>query len=154
VVGVVDDRDDLLLPEPVEDLEVVATPIDDARLLDLGGVNLGVTVVILHEKQDLIEAHPGNEDRAVPVMEETVLDLDLGIILRTRLQSLDENLATLQALERLFVVFPRETIDVEEGTRRRNIGKEARLGRRRVPLEGLQRVRLELGRCRRGGKQR
>ena len=24
----------------------------------------------------------------------------------------------------------------------------------RVPLEGLQRVRLELGRCRRGGKQR
>ena len=56
MVGIEGDRDDLLFPQPIEDLEIVAFVVDQSRANDFGLVNVLVMVIVLDQIQDLAQA--------------------------------------------------------------------------------------------------
>ena len=81
VLGVVDHRDDLGALEPVEDLERIAIPGFQPRLLDLLEELLVMTVV-LHEPKHLIKPRAGNQHGPLPVVNHRSRRLDgrLGFV--------------------------------------------------------------------------
>src|SRR5258708_31876504 len=69
VIGIENDRENLLLPQTIVDLEITANLLDLLRLHDIRLVILGMVVVILNHREHLRQSNSGNEYCSHPVMD-------------------------------------------------------------------------------------
>ena len=137
-------RNDLLFPKPHEDAEVVAVARDDAGVGDRGRVDLAVAVVVLNELERFFDADPGNEHGAEPVVHEAVLDVDPAAVVALGLEALHEHFTAAQIGQGAVALPGRKMVEVQEGAARFGLVEDPTLGERRVLLEGLDRMRLEV----------
>jgi len=119
--------------------------LEDTRLLDFGPVDLVVAVVVLHQVQDIVHRHAGDEGGAQPVVDHPVVDLHLLALRRTGLHLDHVQLAAPQLLPNLPSSPLREVAEVEERPLPVDLVQQALLGESRVPAEGLEGVGFKLG---------
>jgi len=124
----------------------------------VGREHLGVSVVVFHEGENVVECHVGHQGGAVPVVNDPVPDVDLLAVVEN-LELGDVHLAVAHPGERFLAIFdPPGVIDAEKLVRV-DLLEELRLGGASVAEKSLQRVRLEIaalyvGRGRNGQDQK
>lgn len=138
-------RDDLVLHQPVENLEVVSVAADESRADHFGLIDFLMVVIVLNQVEHLAERRAGDKHIPYPVVNERAGGVDFAARGVPRLDVIHENPALFEFREDLKAARLGKLFDVKETLGVRDLVLNARLRQADVSREGLQGFWLEVG---------
>jgi hypothetical protein len=142
VVPIDDDGDHLMRLGAHLDVEVIVFVRGDSRRPDEWSERRRICRVVLHERQNALDRHARNEDRANPVMDEPVRDVNRRAMV-AGLEPFDNDLAGREIRLGARALRSRLPIDPEKRRGARGLGRHPILGQAHIGVERRERWRSE-----------